>query len=468
MSVNGTPPAVHLVGVGGVGMSAIALVLASRGHRVSGSDRAASRITARLAELGVRIDSGHAASNVGDAQMVIISTAIRPENPEIIEAQRLGIPVVHRSEALASILDAGVGVAITGTHGKTTTTGLAAMAFERAGLDPTVLVGGELFGPGGTARVGQGEHIIAEVDESDGSLLRIHPMWTIVTNLEMEHHDHYRDEAHLSETFSQFLAQVRDGGGAVLCHDDPRLAPLRAVAPCRVWSHSLADSTADYHATDLRISTDGPHFAVESRDEGRLCDVALSVPGLHNVLNATAVVALAHRMGLELDTVAAGLGEFRGVRRRFDRRGTAQGVTVIDDYAHHPTELRATLETARTMYPEGRLVAVFQPHRYSRTRGLWREFAGALGKAVDHLVITEIYPAGEAPIEGVSARMICDALENNGTGEWAYCPTLDEVVAHLRETVRPGDCVLTLGAGDVWQAGEALLEQLGCDSSVPA
>jgi UDP-N-acetylmuramate--alanine ligase len=337
---------------------------------------------------------------------------------------------------------------------------MVARALDRAGLDPTALIGGELADYGGNAKIGRGEHAVAEVDESDGSLLQIHPLWTIITNLEMEHHDHYRDEAHLADTFARYLSQIRPEGGAILWHDDPHLTALRESAPGRVWTYSADDPQADYLMIGLSPGLHAPRFTVAARGEGPLCNVALRVPGLHNALNATAVVALAHQMGLDLDPVAQALGDFGGARRRFDRRGTAHGVTVIDDYAHHPTEIRATLRAARAMHPDGRLVAVFQPHRFSRTRSLWREFAGALSEGVDHLVVTDVYGAGETPINGISGRMIFEALGADQPRGRAFCPTLTEAVDHLRRSVQPGDWVMTLGAGDVWRAGEDLLECL--------
>ncbi len=456
MSVQKLPSHLHFVGIGGAGMSAVASVLASRGYRISGSDRAANTLTDQLAQRGATIHIGHAAEHIGDAEAVVVSTAIAPDNPEIVEAKRRGVAIWHRARALACILDASEGIGIAGTHGKTTTTSMAAMALDRAGVDPTVLIGGELADYGSNAKVGQGSHTVAEVDESDGSLVEMHPRWAIVLNLDMDHLDHYRDEAHLIETFRQFLGQVSPEGGAVIWHDDARLARLRAEAACPFWSYSATDESADYHLADLATTEDGTAFTLVSREAGRLIDVQLHVPGTHNALNAASVMALCHRLGLDLAQAAAGLRDFRGTKRRFQLKGTARGVTVVDDYAHHPTEIRATLEAARSVHPDARLVAVFQPHRFSRTQHLWRDFAAALSAGADMVVLTDIYSAGEAPIEGVDSGLIRDAMG----AECALCPTLSAVVDHLRQRVRRGDLVMTLGAGNVWQVGEALLGEL--------
>jgi UDP-N-acetylmuramate--alanine ligase len=467
VTVRELPTHLHFVGIGGVGMSAIACVLARRGHRVSGSDCAESAITRHLAERGVRVHIGHAAGNVNDAEVVLVSTAIREDNPEVAEARRRGVPIWHRAEALAMLIDASEGIAIAGTHGKTTTTGMAAAALDAAGLDPTVLVGGVLPEYGGTAKVGRGAHVVAEADESDGSLIHYHPLWAVVTNIDLDHMDHYRDEAHLMETFERLLRQVRPEGGALLWHDDPRLARLRAGRPCRLWTYSARDPQADYFIADLALSESGSAFQVLVAGQP-VCAVKLRVPGEHNALNATAIVALCHRMGLDLGAVSRALAKFPGVSRRFQRKGEAREVTVIDDYAHHPTEIRATLTAARTVHPGGRNVVVFQPHRYTRTQHLWREFAEVLSQGVDDLVLMDIYGAGEPPIEGVSARLIFDALPGDKPAARAYCPGQTEAVEHLRRHVRPGDWVFTLGAGNVYRVGEALLEELSRKAVVPA
>jgi UDP-N-acetylmuramate--alanine ligase len=459
LPVQTAPQSYHFVGVGGVGMSAIAWVFAMRGHRVSGSDAAESEITRNLRKQGVRVMIGHDAEHLGDAEVCIVSTAIRPTNPERAEAERRGLPIWHRAEALAAIVDASDGIAIAGTHGKTTTTGMAAVALDGAGLDPTVLVGGILPEYGGTAKVGLGTHTVAEADESDGSLVRMHPLWAIVTNIDFDHMENYRGPEHQLETFGQFLGQVRPEGGAIVWHDDPNLAALRTELPCRVWTYSATNERADYGIRDISASPEGTRFAVTSKGGAPLCEVTLQVPGLHNVLNAASVVALSHRLGLDLGAVSQALGRFPGVSRRFQRKGTEGGVTVIDDYAHHPTEIRETLRAARSVH-SGRMVVAFQPHRYSRTRDLWREFAEALAEETDVLVLTEIYTAGEEPIEWVSGRMIFDALPEDRPQARAFLPTLPEVVEHLGAIVEPGDWVLTLGAGNIVEAGEALLAAL--------
>lgn len=462
MPVRSLPHRVHFVGAGGAGMSAVAWVLLARGHAVSGSDSAANSMTELLAARGARIAVGHAAGNLGDAEAIVTSTAIPPANPELAEARRRGLPVLHRSQALAHILDSARGIAVAGTHGKTTTTSMAATALDRAGLDPTALIGGELQDYGGNAKVGGGEFVVAEADESDGSLLNFHPEWAIVTNIDLDHMDHYGSEANLVATFRQFLGQVRPRGGAILCAEDARLRGLRSSLPCRTWTYAMTGDQADYLIEDFEPTAEGARFRVRSQEAGALGEIRLRVPGRHNALNATAVFALAHRLGLDLARVAVALYDFRGAKRRFQHKGAAAGVTVIDDYAHHPTEIAATLSAARSIHPQGRIVAVFQPHRYTRTQHLWREFAETLGAApVDALILTDIYAAGEAPIDGVHTRMIFDALPASESQDRVHCPTLGDVLTHLRGTVQPGDWVLTLGAGNVYRAGEQLLEALG-------
>lgn len=465
MTGNTLPRRVHFVGVGGVGMSALAWVLVRRGHEVSGSDQAQTPITANLEANGVKVFMGHAAENLGNAEVCVVSTAIRESNPEFAAAQQRGIPIWHRAQVLASIIDSTEGIAIAGTHGKTTTTGMAAVALDGAGYDPTVLVGGVLPEYGGTAKVGKGPWTVAEADESDGSLTRMHPRWAIVTNIDLDHMDHYRDENHLVETFHQFLEQIRTPGGAVVLHDDTRLTALRGRNPCQIWTYSDHSEEADYRAVDIAGTVDGTKFGVVTRDGERLCDVTLHVPGRHNALNATAVVALCHRLGCDMNKIAKALATFPGVSRRFQRKGSVNGIDVVDDYAHHPTELRVTIDAAKAVHRKGRLVTIFQPHRYSRTQHLWQEFAEVLTKGPDVLVLMDIYSAGETPIEGVSGHMIFDALGENPAQERAFCPQIDDAVGHLRKIAKPGDLVMTLGAGNVVRVGETLLDVLQSEES---
>lgn len=452
----------HFVGIGGAGMSAIALVAMELGVAVSGSDAVASENTERVASRGGRVSIGHSAANVGDVDALIVSTAIAKDNPEVLEARRRGIPVLHRSEALAAIMGQKKGIAISGTHGKTTTTSMMSVAFERAGSHPTWIVGGIVRDLGAGAAYGQGEYLIAEADESDASFLALDPYVTVATNIDNDHLDHYGTFERIVEAFETFLGRTRPNGFALICHDDPNLARLAPTLPPRLVSYSLGPVSGlgwpNYQATDVRLEGWGSSFRVLRSGE-EVGTYELSVPGPHNVSNATAVIAVAAELGLPMDKVAAALKDFSGAGRRLQRVGRSAGVDVVDDYAHHPTEIATTLKAARSATPQGRLVVVFQPHRYTRTRDLYRQFGRAFGDA-DLVVLTGIYPASEAPIAGVTGKLIYDSLEARPGQEVAYVEHLDDVAAYLAPRVRPGDLALTMGAGDVRKVGPALLEVL--------
>jgi len=446
---------IHMIGIGGAGMSGIAEVLGSRGHAVTGSDLKESPYTRRLGEAGITVFIGHAAEQVGDAERVVISTAIPKTNPELLEARRKSIPVIPRAAALAWILEGSRSIAVAGTHGKTTTTSMTAHVLRALGEDPTALVGGELNDIGSNVAFGRADLVVAEADESDRSLLQLRPQAAVVTNVEFDHPDFYASLDDVLETFSAFVASLPADGHLVVCADDPSCPRLINDAPC-------PDTTYGISAGDLRAEVLTPNSYILSENGEKRGTVELGVYGRHNVLNSLAAAGIARWLGHDAYQAAGTLKDFSGVRRRFQLKGERAEVRVLDDYAHHPTELSATLEAARaTAPPGGRIVAVFQPHRYSRTRKLYREFGGAFA-AADAVLITEVYGAGEMPQPGVNGKLVVDAIcETSGHPEVYYIPQQDDVPKVLREISERGDVVLTLGAGDISWAGEELLELLG-------
>jgi UDP-N-acetylmuramate--alanine ligase len=443
-----------MIGVGGAGMSGIAEVLKRRGHRVSGSDLKESAYTRRLREAGVTVFIGHDPGQVGDAEQVVISTAIPKTNPELLEARRRSIPVLPRAAALASILEGSRSVAVAGTHGKTTTTSMTAHVLRSLGENPTALVGGELNDIGSNVAFGRRDLVVAEADESDRSFLYLRPQAAVVTNVEFDHPDFYDSLDDVIETFGRFLGALPPEGHLITCADDPVCLRLAAEAPCPVTTYGIS-------AGDLRAEITGPRGYTLFEDGERRGAVALGVYGRHNVLNSLAAAATARWFGHDALQAARTLADFGGVRRRFQLKGERREVRVVDDYAHHPTELSATLEAARSTVGEGgRIIAVFQPHRYSRTRALYREFGDAFG-AADAVVITEVYGAGEMPQPGVNGKLIVDAIcETRGHPEVFYLPQQGAIPRVLSEVAEPGDLVLTLGAGDISGVGEALLQRL--------
>jgi UDP-N-acetylmuramate--alanine ligase len=450
----------HFVGIGGIGMSGIAEILLNVGYRVSGSDLKANDNTARLEQGGARIVTGpHAAENVGDADVVVVSSAVRAGNPEVLEARRRGIPVIARAEMLAELMRLREGIAVAGSHGKTTTTSLVATICAHAGLDPTVVIGGRLNALGSNAKLGQGDWIVVESDESDGSFLRLSPRIGVITNIDPEHLDHYGDFAHLRAAFLQFANCVPFYGLSVLCLDHPVVQGLLPEMGKRFVTYGLA-AQADYRALAVRQEHEGWGSAfrlvAKGADRG---EFVIRMPGAHNVLNALAALAVADEVGITPQKAREALASFTGIHRRFTVVGSAGGVTVIDDYGHHPAEIVATLEAAYGCQPR-RIVAVFQPHRYSRVARLADEFARAFNRA-DHLIVTEIYAAGEEPLPGVSATKLAQAIRQHGHRDLHFIPDLASVVEHLKDYVREGDMVITLGAGDVAWAGRELLQVRG-------
>jgi len=450
---------VHFVGIGGSGMSGIARILLARGVPVSGSDVKDSRELAALRALGARVDVGHRAEHVADATTVVVSTAIRDSNPEVVEARRLGRPVLRRAEALAAVMADRRGVAVAGTHGKTTTTSLLTVALQHCGADPSFAIGGSLNESGVNAHNGSGELFVAEADESDGSFLLLSPYAAIVTNVEADHLDHYGTAAAVDEAFAEFAQRVAPDGFLVSCADDPgavRMAARARAAGGDVRTYGEVPD-ADLRLDALSLHGTGSSFEVVARGR-RLGPVELRVPGRHNALNALGALAVGIGLGLPEAVLREGLGGFTGTRRRFELKGTAAGVRVFDDYAHHPTELTATLTAAREVAAGGRLVVAFQPHRYSRTAAFRAQFGESLA-AADRVVVMEVYPAGEDPIPGASGAGVAAAVPLPAD-RVVFEPSWSAVAGHLAAWAAPGDVVLTLGAGDVTMVGPEVLALL--------
>jgi UDP-N-acetylmuramate--alanine ligase len=449
------PAKIHFVGVGGIGMSGIAEVLLNLGYAVSGSDLKESETTRRLAALGGRIARGHAAENLSEVDVVVTSSAVRRDNPEVVEARRRKIPVIPRAEMLAELMRLKHGVAIAGSHGKTTTTSMAAHLLAQAGMDPTAVVGGKVNGFGSNAKLGKGDYMVVEADESDGSFLHIPPTIAIVTNIDPEHLDHWKTAEALRAGFVDFVNRVPFYGLAILCIDHPTVQSILPEVGKRVVTYGESHQ-ADYRAEGIEVSGHAVRFDAFRRSEplGRF---EVAMVGRHNALNALAVIALGDEMGIPAAVTQAALASFEGVQRRFTVRGEAAGVTVVDDYGHHPAEVKATLLGAREAFKR-RVVCLFQPHRYTRTRDLMPEFATAFNDA-DVLLLTDIYAAGEEPIAGATAESLADAIRACGHRDVSLVPRAD-LARVARERVRPGDIVLTLGAGDITAAGPELLGPL--------
>ena len=447
----------HFVGIGGAGMSGIAKVLHDRGVEVTGSDMKMSRYAAALAESGVRVSIGHDAVNLGDPEIVVVSSAIPDDNPEVADARRRGIPVWQRARMLAALAEDRRTVAVAGTHGKTTTSSLAATTFIAMGLDPTFLVGGEVRDAGSNARCGSGDLYVVEADESDGSFLHLDPYIAIVTNVEADHLDHYSGIEEVVATFREFVGHIRPDGALVVCADDARAMSLASSCPARVVTYGLSED-AQVRCFGLRPHAIGHDFEVAFPD-GRIVGCSIASPGVHNVVNATAVLACAWVLGHDPEAATAGIAAFGGVKRRFETVADAGGVWIVDDYAHHPTEVKATLAAARTA-TKGRVWVLFQPHRYSRTAALASEFGEAFGDA-DHVVLMDVYSAGETPVPGVSGKTVVDAvLAHDPHASLAYFPHRTDIGAYLATRLHPGDLIMTMGAGDVTTMGPEILRAL--------
>ena len=448
---------IHFVGIGGIGMSGIAELLANQGYAVSGSDAKASDVTRRLETLGVRVQIGHAAAHVGDADVVVVSSAVRPTNPEVVEARARAIPVIPRAEMLAELMRLKQGIAVAGAHGKTTTTSMVALLLDRAGLDPTAVIGGRLSAFGSNARLGQGSYLVAEADESDGSFLALSPVVAIVTNVDREHLDHYGTFEGVLDAFVVFANKVPFYGVVIACADDATLRSLRPRITRRVVTYGIDHAATDIRAVDVALEPFGSTCRVTAggRDLGPL---HLGVPGRHNLLNALAAVAVGLELGLRFEAIAGALGEFRGAERRFQPLGEAAGALVVDDYGHHPTEIAAVIAAARAGL-DRRIVVVFQPHRYTRTERLIGEFGATLAKA-DVVVLCDIYAAGEDPIPGITVEVVAAAVQAAGGPAPTIVHALDDVPAAVAAIARPGDLVITLGAGSIGAVGPKVLAAL--------
>jgi UDP-N-acetylmuramate--alanine ligase len=447
---------IHLVGIGGTGMSGIAELLLNLGYKVSGSDLATTDVTDRLESLGGLVAKGHEPGNIEDADVVVYSSAIKEENVEVREARARGIPVIPRAEMLAELMRMKQGIAVGGAHGKTTTTWLVGLVMAAAGLDPTIIVGGRLKALGTNAKLGGGPYLVAEADESDGSFLRLSPNVAVVTTIDEEHLDHYRNLEAIKAAFIEFVNKVPFYGAAIVCLDEENVQAVIPKIIRRVITYGFSQQ-ADVRATDVTLEDQHVTFNVSLRDS-RLGSVMLRMPGAHNIANALAAVAVGLELDIPFPAISEGISQFTGISRRLEQRGEVADMVFVDDYAHHPTEIIATLETVKAMWKRP-VVAVFQPHRYSRTQALWERLGRSFYNA-DSVVVTSIYGAGEDKIPGVTAELVAEAALRSGHRDVHYLPEREQVIDHLAGSLKPGDAVVTLGAGDIWKVGDELIRRL--------
>lgn len=449
---------IHFVGIGGAGMSAIATVLLQMGYQISGSDMSVSEVTKRLEKMGARVFIGHNEQNLGDAEAIVVSTAIADNNPEVLAAKAKNISVYHRSDIVAFLMNGHKGIAVAGAHGKTTTTSMIAVMLENAGIDPTAIIGGDVSYLGGNAKLGTGNWLVAEADESDGSFLKLSPQIAIVTNIENDHMDFYHTMENILHTFKEFLLKLPpDGGVAVLCFDNSNVRDIAQNLDRNFISYAIDSDEAEYRAKNIHVDGAATFFDVYRYDD-LLGTIKLNVPGRHNVANALSAVVVGLHLGLSFEQIAEGLAIFQGAKRRFQTKARTNGVWIVDDYAHHPTEIATTLLAARQTAPK-RLVCVFQPHRFSRTMLLRKEFGSAFVPA-DLLILTDIYSAGERAIPGIDGEVIKNEVESQTAQKVVYIRDKDKIARYLNEIVEPGDLVITMGAGNVYQVGEDLIELL--------
>jgi len=449
---------IHFVGIGGVGMSGIAEVLLNLGYRVSGSDLRESATTRRLESKGGEISMGHRAEAIAGANVVVTSTAVKSDNPEVLAAHEQHIPVIPRAEMLAELMRLKkFGIAIAGSHGKTSTTSMVGWLLAHAGLDPTVIIGGMVNAFGTNAKLGEGEFMVAEADESDGSFLRLSPVLEVVTNIDLEHLDYYHDLNEIKETFLQFIAKIPFYGAAIICIDDPNIAEIYQYIDKRVITYGMS-AQAEVNARE--VEAEGLRSSFDVYREGELLGrLTISQPGLHYVYNSLAAVCVGLELDIPFPVIGEALASFSGVQRRVEIKGEKQGVTVVDDYGHHPTEVKATLAALRDAWPTRRLIVLFQPHRYTRTQGLFKEFCTAFHEA-DILVMTDIYAASEEPIEGVTGEALLKGTRQHGQRQTYYVPEVGNLAEEVVPLLKQGDVVLTLGAGNILQAGDKILERL--------
>lgn len=447
---------VHFVGIGGAGMSALAKILVEKGYNVSGSDVKESVMTGILRDLGAKIFIGQCAENVQDTEAIVVSSAIRENNPEVVEAKRLGLKRLHRSDVNAFLINNSKGIAVAGAHGKTTTTSMLGVSLDYEGVSPSIIIGGEVDYLGSNAKLGESDYLVSEADESDGTFLKYYPYIGIVTNVENDHMDHYGTMENIIKAFTQFLNQIREDGWGVVCFDNENIRNIVKNVDRKIVSYAI-DHEADYVAANIKADASGTSFDVIHSGEN-LGTVKLNVPGRHNVLNAMACVVTGITLGQPVAQMAEGLTMFNGAKRRFQTKGKAQGVWVVDDYAHHPTEIATTLKAARQTQPK-RLVCAFQPHRYSRTQLLQKEY-GSCFKDADLLVLTDVYSAGEDPIPGVDGELLVKEVAAQTGQKTVYIKDKKDIAAYLKSIAQEGDLIMTMGAGDIVNCGEELVELL--------
>jgi len=446
---------IHFVGIGGIGMSGIAELLLNLGYKVSGSDLHSSIITENLSRLGGFIYKGHKSEWMTGADVVVTSSAISSNNPEVVAAKESNVPVIMRAEMLAELMRLKKnGIAIAGSHGKTSTTSMVSWMLASAGLDPTIVIGGKVDALGGNAKLGKGEYLVAEADESDGSFLKLSPVIEVVTNIDLEHLDYYRDLDHIKATFLEFIDKIPFYGAAIICLDDENIADILPFIKKRTITYGLT-LQSDIYADDIAWEDDRIFFTVNDA-AGKLGRIGITPPGIHNVYNALAAVCVGLELDLSFEKIQAGLQGYAGVQRRMQKKGEVGGISIVDDYGHHPTEIRATLEAIKQAWPQKRLVVLFQPHRYSRTKALFKEFQTCFHKA-DYLVMSDIYPASEEPIPGVTGESLLEATKLHGQRHTLYIGELDKMAEELLPILQEGDLVLTLGAGNIVKVGEELL-----------
>jgi len=448
---------IHFVGIGGIGMSGIAELLLNLGYKVSGSDISSSDITRRLERLGGTIFKGHSAEQVQGADVVVTSSAVGPDNPEVVAAGRGSIPVIPRAEMLAELMRLKYSVAVAGAHGKTSTTSIVAAVLGKGGLDPTVVIGGKLKSIDSNALLGEGDYIVAEADESDGSFLKMSPTIAVVTNIDREHLDFYRDLDHIKDVFMSFIEKIPFYGLAVLCLDDESIQGLIPNIHKRFTTYGMS-TQADFQAKNVAFEGLQSRFKVYHLGT-LLGEILLNLPGLHNVYNSLASIAVGIELDIPFEVIKSALQTAEGVQRRLEIKGEKKGVTVIDDYGHHPTEIKTTLQAARDCWPGRRIVVVFQPHRYSRTEALFDDFTRSFYQS-DLLVVLPIYAAGEEKIKGVEGYALFEGIQRHGHRDAVYMQDFETTVAHLKDVLAPNDIMITLGAGDVWKVGEMVLDEL--------
>ncbi|MEA1889190.1 MAG: UDP-N-acetylmuramate--L-alanine ligase [Pseudomonadota bacterium] len=450
---------IHFVGIGGAGMSGIAQVLINQGYKVSGSDLSSSGVTRQLAEQGAKIYTGHVAENIEGADVVVISSAVNNENPEVLAARVAKVPVIPRAEMLGELMRFARGIAVAGTHGKTTTTSLVASVMASGDMDPTFIIGGRLLSADANARLGQGEYLVAEADESDASFLHLQPLIAVVTNIDADHLATYHGNfSELKDAFIQFLHNIPFYGLAILCIDDPVVREIMPSVSRPVVTYGFSDD-ADIQASDFRQQGVRSVFKVSQKSTGMTMDVSLNMPGRHNVLNTLAAIAVAWNLGINNEKIIAGLNEFQGIDRRFQIKGPLPfkggDLMLVDDYAHHPRELQAALSAALAAWPDQRKLVVFQPHRYSRTRDLLEDFGRVLS-GVDHLIVMEVYAAGEAAVDSADGRALCRAIRARGKAIPVFVEDREQLLEVLADTLQADDVLITLGAGDIGRIAQEL------------